>query len=159
MPLFYSKYLTNSIADVVAEQMGSDPRETLNLFEELALMRLASGDAVALWTAAQTSDDPKTRYAAGCIMADALKNVSTLCQQAASIESQGKDKFSVHTLRSIVNQIVRIAYRVFDEDLAKAQAFEALINEEIRLPSTGDEGTNITPDMDVLDMDESVPKE
>lgn len=158
MPMFYSKYLDASISDLVAAQMGSDPRETLNLFEELALMRLACGDAVALWTAAQQSTDSSKRVAASMIMADALKNVQQLCQAAASIESQGKDKFSVHTLRSIINQIVRIAYRVFEDDMEKAQAFEQMIADHVKLPSLGHEGTSLTPDMDVGEMDSSVPQ-
>lgn len=154
MPRFYSHRLKGTLQDQVEILLGASPSEQLSLFEELALMRVTAAQVVALWGAAEGTDAAPM---AGVLMRDALKDVISTCQTAANIESQAKDKFSIHALHHIINQIVRIAYECFDED-PRAERFEQLIKEKIKMPIE-QTGTLLTPDQDAVDMDDTIPKE
>lgn len=159
LPSFYRKQLTDTLADLVDSALEGDPREALNLYEELALMRVASSEAVRLYslsTKVEGSKGDELRTSASLIMAEALKNVSSMCESAARIESVGKDKYSVHSLKAIIHQIVRIAHGVLHQYPELALQFEQAVRNEIRLP-TEISGTNITPDLDVKEMDTTVP--
>lgn len=156
MPRFYSKYLNKTLNDAVEEALGCSPAEQLQLYEELAMMRETTGTALKLWSAAQETGKSDVIQAAEGLVRSYLQENARICALAASIEANAKDKFSVHNLVHVVNQMTRIAYEVFGEDIDKAKQFEALIKTQIRLPSK-ESGTLITPDQDVLGMDDSVP--
>lgn len=143
------------------------PEEQINLFEELAITRVVANEAVTLYTATlealanKPSNDVAAQNAkdlAGRIVVDAMQQVSRVCTQAAQIEATAKDKFSVHSLMHVVNQIIRIAYEVFEPDHRdKAEYFEHLVRTQVKLPRVTAEGTELTPDQDVMSMDNTVP--
>jgi len=147
--------LKGTLQDVIEEQLGASPSEQLSLFEELALMRVTAAQVVALWGAADSGADADAKVVAGALMRDALKDVITTCQAAAHIESQARDKFSLHALHHIINQIVRIAHECFEDD-PRAKHFKQLIQEKIKMPME-QTGTLLTPDQDVTDMDDTIP--
>lgn len=168
MPRFYTKFLTKSLSDALEESTGVAPSEQLQLYEELALVRIAAGDAVKTWAVAtqaleECTDAKKKpvlenlRDMAACIMRDHLREVVSICESAARIESNAKDKVSIHQLHYFVNQIVRCAYHAFEDNIENAQVFEEYVRKTIHLPSPGNEGTSLTPDMDVQAMDDSIP--
>lgn len=176
MPRIYRRHMTQSLHAAVQEQMAVSPAEQLQLFEELALMREVAQQSVRLYGAASEAleraeaeglEEPKRKkleeltMSAGMVLQDQMRSVSDICDRAARIDAQVKDKISVHTLHHFVDQIVMIAYKSFGElgeDSPLVKDFVQRIRTEIKIPSTGAEGTSVTPDMDVRDMDETVPR-
>lgn len=168
LPVFYKYNLCKTLEEAVQEATGVDPSEQLGLFEELALMRVAANEAVQLYGIAmmvQASDETpqakvdQLRINAAELMKGALREVANMCEAAARVNGVSADKFSIHNLNYVVHQMVSIAYDVFGpehEDLA--QAFEERLQKHVKLAKqTG--GTQITPDADVILMDETIPKE
>jgi len=168
LPRLFKYTLGETLRDKVSQVMGEDPREALNLFEELALMRVSAGEAVKLYEGALKLDEKtdtvtkekadELKQFASSLMVSALQQVQQMCEAAARVESQGKDKYSIHSLKAIIDQIILISYRVFKKHPDLVLDFERAIREDIRMPNEAT-GTDITPDQDVMDMDATVPKE
>jgi len=176
MPALYSKYYTKTLQAAIDEQLNRSPSEQLALFEELALVRESCGDAIKLWSALRDMTVPpditdsaerkkretelqSSRQIAGQLMVEALTQVTRIAQQAAIIEASGKDKYSIHTLKHFVQQIVGIAYETFEPDNRKlAEQFEAALHAKLKLPVSDAQGTTLTPDQDAIDMDQTVPR-
>jgi hypothetical protein len=163
LPRFYSKHLSKTLNDAVEEALAYSPQEQISLFEELAITREMAGDALKAWAAAKALPDSNVKkqaylQASSMLVREVLDHVRTFCESAARIQAMGKDKFSIHNLQAVVNQIVRISYDVFGDDLEKAQQFERAIAEHVRLAEQN-QGTLITPDQDVIDMDSTIPRE
>lgn len=161
-PAVYSKYLSDKLLSKMAEASGQ--KDALDLSEELKLVRVAALDAVQLYDVTQQlpSDDKSAqemRLAAGLVMREALEAVGDMAKRAADIEKSRDDRVGVGQLHVIVAQIVDMAYEAFgDEHVALVRKFAEQIK-TIRLPSDEVKGTMITPDQDVLAMDETVPRE
>lgn len=161
---FYRNRLAPKMKAVIEELLDNPESEQLRLNEELAIVRDIAGDAIALLSAARElpDDNPKRSElvnAGNVIALQALEQVRVYCQTAANIATLGKDKFSVHALHDVVSQITRFVYLCFDHDKEGLIAFDKMITDELRLPAIGQTGTNITPDMDVSEMDDSIPGE
>src|SRR5262249_16915231 len=105
MPPIYRQYLRKTLSQAVSELYNMPPDEQLQLFEELALMRDAAGQAVRLYGIARDIADAKPddmqarRNAtdAAAIMSSALMQVVKAVDRAHSINAQATDKISVHT--------------------------------------------------------------
>lgn len=158
MTRFYSKYMTRTVREAVEDALAVSPQEQLQLFEELALMRTLAGESIKLYSAAKETGKQPVIDTAAMIMQQQLNEVVRTCEAAARIDASAKDKVSVHTIHHFVDQIVRIAFDSFGDD-PKAKEFEHLIRTQLKLPRSGNDGTSLTPDMDVTEMDSSVPKE
>lgn len=164
LPMFYSKYLTATLNEALEAQLELDSHEQLNLQEELALMRLTCGQAIAMFGAAnELPKDKENRdeviMNASLIMRDALQSVAQMCKDAAAVESSRKDAITPMDLKQIVNQLVRLLYTVCGEDNEDiARRFELRVKDEIRLPNDV-EGTTLNPTQDVMEMLNSIPKE
>lgn len=159
LPMFYSKHLGRTLQAAVEEQLGMDPSDQLNLFEELALIRSGAGQAVKLYDAALTQADSDLRLEAARQMRDWLDTVRSFAESAARVKASGSDKISVHDLKYVVAQVTRIMWRVCGEDHEfLAKKFERLVREEIKMPHEV-VGTDLTPDLVVTDMDATVPNE
>jgi hypothetical protein len=101
----------------------------------------------------------------------ALETVRDFCEKAARIDALCRDKFSIHTLNSVVAQITNIISRKLHDNNLDHIALE--VNDAIQkdlvipLPETASGGDNsanasvkLTPDkvlQDLLDMDDMVP--
>lgn len=155
LPRFYAKELTATLQEYVEASLGTPSYEQLNLFEELALMRATASEAVKLFSAAQKSKNQETRVQAAMLVQEALKHVVTTCEIAARVDAAGKDKISVHSVEQVVQQIVRIAYEIFKNE-NEVRAFEKEIRTHVRIVG-GTVGTSSTPDIDVSNMDDTVP--
>jgi len=159
---FYGKRLAPKMKAVIEELLDNPESETLRLDEELAIVRDIAGDAVALLSAAKElpDDNPKKtelRAAASAIAMDAMHQVRTFTHTAAAINSVSKDKFSVHALQDVVQQITKMVYLCFDHDKDGLALFDQMLTDQLRLPKIGVDGTNLTPDMDVTEMDSTIP--
>jgi len=169
LPHFYSKHLSKSLAESIKAALEEAPREQVAIFEELALMKETVKPTLLMWDAAMTkleaqADDPQVREAAlaaqaaaGALLRDQLKEVAGLAEAANRIMLQGKEHYSIHSLMHIVNQIIKISYDVFEDDIERAERFEMLVRERIRMP-VENKGTMSTPDLDVAEMDSTVPR-
>src|SRR5262249_51777928 len=123
MPPIYRHYLRKTLSHAVSELCAMPPNESLQVFEELALMRDAAGQAVALYGVARDianakPDDIQARrnaVEAAAIMREALMQVVKVVDRAASINSQAKDKVSVYMLQHFVDQIVIHAHECFGD--------------------------------------------
>jgi hypothetical protein len=153
LPKFYSVHLSKTLQEAVEEALDSAPEDQLNLYEELAVMRASAADICKMYDACPND---KTRMAAGGLLRDTMQEVARLCESAARVRASANDKLSIHNLSVVIAQVVRCAWEVFGDDEERAQQFEDLIREKVRMPEET-RGTSITPDQDVMDMDASVP--
>lgn len=132
----------------------------VSLHEELALTRAAADQAVRLAGAALDKGDAKTKDLAIQCMVDALGNVKEMALAVSKIERDIEDKVSLKVIDLFIMQIMKCIYSAVDEDVA--QHIEQLINKNVRLPAPGMdpsrliEGTLITPDQIVQDMDNTI---
>jgi hypothetical protein len=179
--MFYQRRLTKTLKKAVEESFERTNAEQIALYEELALVREAAGQAVQNYgEAAELQEEFEAAKASGKKIDEAalvavkqitteaagqmvseLKNVEHFATAIAKIEAASKDNVTVHLLNSIVHQTVRLFYEVCGvEHIALAQRFEKLMKDKIVLPSQQNTatGTTITPDLDVLSMDSLIPK-
>jgi hypothetical protein len=165
--MFYGKRLGKTLTRVIEEQMGVDPQEQLSVLEELTLMKETCVPTLAAWERIHEAwlADPgneKLRQADelyGTHVRALMGEVVDTALKAERIVNGGKDKFSLETLLFIRNQIIKLMYDVCERHDVHdvAREFESLIVEHVRLPKQA--GTDITPDEDVTEMDDSIPGE
>lgn len=162
----YRRHLRRTVQEALDAALQEDPSEQIKLYEELALMRMSAAQAVKLWDVAtgayETAEEGKrpelleTSITAGSLMRSALSEVRDTCEKITTMQARSKGFISIHDLAHWMDQIVTAVYRACgDDDLA--QKIEQNIRDMVRLPND-ESGTSITPDMDVLDMDSTVPK-
>lgn len=161
MPSFFRNVLSKTLQEKLDECTDRPVHERLDFTEHLGMMQVTALDAAKMYDAvciAPLPEDKKLeiKLQAGAMLRQVLKEIIDVGEQMQRIEQSAKDKVSVQNIVLIVSQITRIAYRVMG-DGAEAQEFERLVREEVRLPEEGKNGTFITPDRDVLDMDDSIP--
>lgn len=171
--MFYRQYLSKTLSDKLAECLSHDESEQTALLEDLALMRQTVVDIAQLYDVAHVAyEDAQTKeirdkalemkVTAGQLLRDAIGEVADIADKvekhrAIRMEQTG---VSVHAIAYIAKQCAQLAYRLCGDDLMLAQEFEKGIR-AIRLPNSPAElaGTLITPDQDVLAMDDTVPAE
>jgi hypothetical protein len=154
LPRHYAVHLTKTLAEAIEDSLALSPNEQLNLYEELALMRAVAKDACEVYDLCRT---PEQKSEGGVILRSAIKEVIATCEAAARVQAQAKDKLSIHNLSFVLAQVVQCAWKAFGDDIEKVQEFERLIRDTVKMPEAG--GTTRTPDQDVVEMDDSVPKE
>lgn len=164
--MFYKRHLRQTMRDALQEALDQDPSEQIQLYEELALCRMSAGQAVALWDAATAAyeaadEERKGKFLdatlmAGDVMRSALREVRDTAEKISTMQVRTKGYISVHDLQHWVNSLVVCVYRACGDNEDIAIAIEQNIRTLIKLPDTS-LGTTITPDQDVLAMDDTVP--
>lgn len=141
---------------------GSEAFQQLDVSDELALIRDAAGNAVKMYAEAveqQLSTD--ALLAVGSLMTEQLTTVIRSAETAARV-TETKQRVTTafgDALARVISSILHAAYEVWGDDY-KVGEFEKLIRERLKsnqLP--GADGTLLTPDQDVQEMDSLVPKE
>lgn len=159
LPMFYSKVLGPTLKSYVEQCLDLEPHEQFDLVEEVMIMKGMMSQSIAMYEAACALPDGPKKLAvvvmAGDSVKQGLKDVADMAHKAAQIRASMKDKVSVHNIQYVINQIIRIAHESMPEG---AEAFESLVRSHVKLPTAGVQGTTITPDQDVLDMDSTIPK-
>lgn len=160
LPVFYSKVLGKTLHNALKECVASPDAELMNVRDELMLIRAAAMESVALYGALCDNDKstPELRNTAAQMMVSALKDVVDVAGKMAQIDSRGSDKISLQNIILVSNQIVRCAHEVFGDDDPRVVAFQQMIEKHVRVPRE-DVGTSLTPDMDVREMDATIPRE
>lgn len=161
-PTVYSRFLSRTLKSMVEEQMQRPPGEQLQLFEELALIRHTALRTVMLYdkvveSAEEGKPNSKAEMMAAALMRDTLHEVQRMAEAAARVAAAGKDQMPAHAVRYVILQVVKIAYGIFGDD-ERMRAFETALTETIKVPGNGDERTDITPDDDAEDMDDTIPR-
>lgn len=170
LPTFYKSHLSKTLSDALSA-VAENEQQALELREELRLMRVMANDAVVLYGKAldmrEVSLDDKTRESAQAVvdqageaMKTALKEVTDQVLTAAKVESLSRDVFSPTAVKQLVDQIVRIAYDACGEEHQDiAERFDDMMRRDLKLLTFDPKGTTITPDQDVLEMDQTIPSQ
>jgi hypothetical protein len=148
---FYKRALTQTLTDALQQSLELKPDDQFNLMEELALMRQVASQYVTVYGAALESGKQDLILSSGELMALALNQVANICKLAASVHSEQKDKFSIHDLNYVIEQIIRISYDCFKDD-DRCNKFAMMIRDQLDIRSKA-QGTTITADQAVRDMD------
>ncbi len=154
--LRYSKYLSKTLESKVEELTQGRHDSQLNLYDELALMRVMASDTIKLYDAALTKGKESTIANATALMQSALTEVRDMCLAASRVERDAEDKISARSISLFINQIVRCIQRVIPDDDALVMRLETDIRETVRLPEEL-AGTLLTPSQVVIEMDQSIP--
>jgi hypothetical protein len=160
---FYSKRLGPKLTAALEEMVSQPLQDQLSLFEELAIVREVAGQALELYSVAQEKipatapNRAEVLASAGMLLQSALENVRTMCKTAAEVNAAGKDKYSIHSLQDVAAQIVRMVTTCFGDRPEQLAEFDAMLTQQLRLPKAQADGTTLTPDMDALDMDATIP--
>ena len=151
MPSFYKDKLGPTLTEALEQHLDLDASDQVNLYEELALMRMSAGQAVQLYSAAVEGEaNAETQSAAAALMAEALKQVQAMCESAARMrQSDHAIRPDAVALKTFVNLMVRILYaELSEEDAVKV---EARMRVDIRMPDET-RGTSVAPDAVVREM-------
>ncbi len=157
--------------------LNEDAKAELSLRNELALVRAHAMEHVELYDAAcqyvetlEGSSDSNVikkarelKDAASEGMLDAVKHVRKTVLDAARVEALSVIQYSPVAVREILSQVTRMMYDVcknFENGETIAKSFDARMRDEIKLATSANMGTTITPDSidrEVLEMDSTVP--
>ncbi|HTQ40769.1 MAG TPA: hypothetical protein VMJ32_17235 [Pirellulales bacterium] len=162
MPPIYRRYLKSTLSEAVRDLCAMPPHEQLQLFEELALMRDAAGQSVALYSivrevADARPDDIEARQHVidvASIMSSALMQVAKVVDRAAAVNANAKDKISLYTLQHFVDQLVVIAHETWGDD-PRVEQFRIAVRDRVKIPQIS---TPTVSDEDVAAMVASVPE-
>lgn len=163
----YSKHLSKALAGKVDEARALDP---FDLTEELALLRVMALDTAQLYDVIRSVENDKLgnpipdsdrltmAVEAGKVCRDALGEVFDAVKRMTEVESNRKDMVTSTSLTTVLARVVTAVHDVLgDERETEVMAIAEAIR-KIKLPSQNS-GTDLTPDLDALDMDASVPIE
>ena len=149
---FYKRSISEGLNAAIEEHLNEKPDDQLMVFEELALLRHAANHAVHLYDLSLQSKNPEAIQLATSLMVDNLKTVVEVCKSATQIASVQKDKFSVHDLAYIIEQIIRISHDVFCDYPDLAARFAVSIRSSVSLSQSA-ATTQLTTDTLVREMD------
>ena len=156
----YSRHLGQTLKAQLTEFLDAPHGVQTQLFEELALARTQAVIALKLYEAGMDSKEERTKVLAHSLLKDALNHVRDMCLAVSRIEAAAADKVSIATVDLFIVQVVRAVGRVVKDD-ETTKAIEKEIRDTVRLPTSkeadvpiGSMGTELTPDMEVLAMDE-----
>lgn len=167
LPSFYKHRLTETLSSRVEVLREVSNEDQLQLYEELALMRDAATESIVVYDQSLAllslkPEDPELKKLvedASKDMRRALESVGDYALKAARIREMTAGKMDSHAIASVIHQMTRIAHDVCEGAHSEvAVELERRLREDIVMPLADNRGTDITPDQDVLDMDETIPK-
>jgi hypothetical protein len=166
LPKRYAKFLGPTLRKAV-EELSKDPHfDQVNLYDEIAISRIAAGNALKLAEPVLMGEvevKESAKMVALDLTKEAMNHVRDMVVAAAKIERDANAKVSLRVVDLIIMQIIKAVHEVCsDKELADKIAEH--INENVRLPAqlnadvgaTVIDGVESTPDMIVSEMDESV---
>ncbi len=165
LPKHYTKHLGKTLKQKIEDLTEQSHHEQVQLYEELALMRIVAEQAVRLAEPVLMGDtkvDARTTMLAMSALGEALTGVKELVLAAAKIEKDAEDKVSVRVLDLFVLQILRAIYRACDDKEVAARIEQELQdtvalpahNQNAAIPET--DGTTLTPSDIVKEMDDTI---
>lgn len=171
MPAAYGVRLSESLRKRLKSLESDTPVELLQLTEELKLAKATVHDVVEFYDVAllagEMATEPKqqeeamrARLAAGQLLRHVLAEVGSIAEQAGAAMMASKAFVGVQDVGMVVGQMVEIVRdELGDDDLERVARIADRLR-DVRLPSTGPQGTDLTPDVvdaDAVAMDSTVP--
>lgn len=169
MPVAYSKHLSQTLAARLEELADRSPVELLDMTEELRLAKSTIADVTTLYDlshlALETAETAEKKQVAlnacigaGSILRDTILSLGEVTAKAAGALAAQKAFVGVQDIPAIAGQMVNaVREELGDDDPALVMRIAERLR-TIRLPSSGPQGTEITPDMEAEQMDQSVPR-
>lgn len=163
MPTHYTKHLGKTLRARIEELTDEAHHEQVNLYEELAITRVILENAIVLAEPALMNNEmePAIKVLAMEALGAAVGNVKDLVVAAAKIENDTREKVSVRVLDLFVLQVLRAIYRACDDPAVALRIEEEMrsvalpsSDQELMIPPT--DGTSITPDQIVQEMDANI---
>lgn len=167
----YAKAMGKTLTEKVAELQSAD-HPIHSIRDELDLTRVLATDAVALYEAAHLTPDEKERDKnvawAGALMKDTLNNVRDMAMAYVKIEREFGASMTIEQTQILVSKFTQLMDRTLKEMvgrgvLSDVDAKRACIRmqelvEERLVVSDQPHGSSLTPDQDMRDMIDSVPR-
>ncbi len=163
----YAKFLGETLRDKIEELASVPHHEQVSLYDEIAVARLAAVQALKLAEPVLNGEvNVKAEVKALAIecLREAMNHVRDMVVSAAKVETASGSKVSLRVVDLLIMQVIKAIHDVCpDKDVADKIAEH--IRDNVRLPTgeTSDvgapsiiDGVESTPDMMVLEMDESV---
>jgi glutamate-1-semialdehyde aminotransferase len=168
---FYEKNLSATLRETVLAHLEPDLDQQTSLLEELALMRVYASRFVSMYAAAVEAGNEAKIMLAGEGMREALESVASMCERANKVREKQKDRFSIHDVDHIVQQIVHIFHDVSRDYEGRskhgltnksyielAAIFEKAIAEGVVMPNAEVKGTLLHPDETAAKFDLTIPQ-
>lgn len=167
----YAKSMGKTLTQRVAELQSAD-HPVQSLRDELDLSRALAVDCVALYEAACETPDEKEREKnkawASELMKSALNNVRDMAIAYTKIEKEFGAAMSLEQTQILVSKFAQLMDRALRESVNKGQMaddeakricirMQELVEERL-VVSNQPHGTTLTPDQDMRDMIDSVPR-
>lgn len=164
MHKFYGSRLRPSLAAVIERVVADTPLvEQLSCVEELQLLRVQAGDAVAMYgECVEQGATGGALLTAGAVMAESLERVVAAAKTVASVEELKLRVAGTYAaaMHQVIVAVVRAANVAFENDYRVAR-FEEMLREELDARVGADAAAAVPPpwelSADVGAMDESVP--
>lgn len=162
MGFYTKKVLGTTLQEAIEANLNAPVADQMSLLEELAIVREIASENVGFYANAisnierinkailvETSETEKEKKQAelqiwqgmklklGEEAIAALSKVSDFCSRAAHIDSLQRDKFSIHAINSVINQLCHICRSVFDLNGVHhlAVEFERQVREKLVIPA------------------------
>ena len=183
LPGVYSNYLKSSVLERFRACGRLSKAELFSNREELQLAKTAEQDVIALYHHIQEvtqkeldqletldggevererviQDVLQKRVAAGGIMMEVLHRVVDLSGKIQAIENGKQNAVSTQDFENIVNKFVGDVYTVLGSDESMLPKIKELAKRmrATKIANGAPQGTTITPDQDVIEMDATIPK-
>lgn len=164
MSRYYLKTLRPALAkkleDALDEVKGMDQ---LDVGAELELMRVTARDAVEQYAAAVDLPGDKgleARVLVGELLNKRLQEVADMVEKTARVQdlrTQLQGAFAV-VMSAVISSVAHAMWETFGDDYRVANCV-ALIESKLQVKNIGSDGTELTPDRDVTEMDDTVPSD
>lgn len=171
MPAAFSRHLSQTLKQRLAELEGNSPSELIDLTTELTSAKVTMGDVMQLYDLtllALEQAPPEEQLAClravistGHLVRETALEIGDVAGKAAGAMAACRHFLGIQNIPVLVNQWVNIMYEELGEENADAVARIAERIKEVRMPDGGPRGTRLTPEMadeEARMMDASVPR-
>lgn len=163
MPSKYRRHIGIPLKEKLDEFMDGGHHEQIQLYEELAIVRAMAVNALKLAEPVLQPGRKKIKahiqVIALDLLAECMENVRKMVETIAKMEKLSDGKVSLRVVDMLLAQVIKLLHKKYPDD---GDELEVLIR-DIRLPEADHEpgggftqGTEITPDAMVTEMDESI---
>lgn len=161
----YTGQLGPKLSDRMNRLLQQSHEEQVQLYEELALMRVAAQEAVRIVSATleKPGISPHVVQLAFGVMTEALGQVRDFALAVSKIEKETEDKVSIRVIDLFIVQVMSAIRRVCGDDSDIVARIRREIDDTVRIPEDIDKdagsligGTYYTPDQLAAAMDASV---
>jgi len=162
----YSKYLGQALGERI-QKLQEDPKPSESLRDELDLMRALACDALIMYQMSDEIEDPlkqdQARAVASEYVREALKEVSQMALAMVRVERESQHAADMVFLTNVAKQLTDTVSKVLTDHRHHLTVDPEVIALELQdkvhaiVIDPESQGTRITPDEEVLEMDATIP--